>query len=142
MGKETKENNVMLKVASFIVDKRNLFFLLFILMIVFSAVAMGWVKVENELAAYLPGTTETRRGLDLMEEEFITYGTAKLMVSNIVYEDAEKIAEELENRKDVAMLAFDNSREHFNNFSALYDITFSYPESDGRCLESLLDTIS
>ncbi|MCM1107413.1 MAG: MMPL family transporter [Blautia sp.] len=139
MSKEAKENNVMLKIASFIVDKRNLFFLLFILMMIFSAVAMGWVKVENELAAYLPQTTETRRGLDLMEEEFITYGTAQVMVSNITYEEAEKISEKLSERKDVAMLSFDNSEEHFHNFSALFDITFSYSETDDRCLDSLAE---
>ncbi|MCM1284341.1 MAG: MMPL family transporter [Muribaculaceae bacterium] len=139
MSKEAKENNVMLKIASFIVDKRNLFFLLFILMMIFSAVAMGWVKVENELAAYLPQTTETRRGLDLMEEEFITYGTAKVMVSNITYEEAGKISEKLSERKDVAMLSFDNSEEHFHNFSALFDITFAYSETDERCLDSLAE---
>lgn len=132
-----EENNLMLKVATFIVDKRNLFFLLFAIMIVFSAVAMNWVKVENALSAYLPDTTETRRGLDLMEEEFVTYGSASIMVSNINYEDAKEIADELEARKDVSMLVFDNKKEHYNNFSALYEITFAYPEEDERCITAL-----
>lgn len=132
-----EENNLMLKVATFIVDKRNLFFLLFAIMIVFSAVAMNWVKVENALSAYLPDTTETRRGLDLMEEEFVTYGSASIMVSNINYEDAQKIADELDARKDVSMLVFDNQKEHYNNFSALYEITFAYPEEDERCITAL-----
>ena len=67
---EEQNNNVMLKVATFIVDKRNLFFLLFGIAIAFSIVSMGWVKVENSLSAYLPSSSETRRGLDLMEEEY------------------------------------------------------------------------
>lgn len=138
MSKQAEEeNSFMLKVATFIVDKRNLFFLLFALMIVFSVVAMNWVKVENALSAYLPDTTETRRGLDRMEEEFVTYGTASVMVSNINYEDAREIADEIEARKDVSMLTFDNQKEHYNNFSALYDITFKYPEEDERCLKAL-----
>ena len=134
---EKKDNNPMLKVAAFIVDRRNLFFLLFILMIIFSAIAMNWVKVENALSAYLPETTETRQGLDLMEEEFITYGTAKIMVMNISYEDAEKIGDRIERMEDVSMLTFDNSEEHYNNFSALFDMTFAYDEKDDRCLEAL-----
>ena len=40
-------SNAMLKICAFIVDKRNLFFLIFGLLIIFSVVARGWVKVEN-----------------------------------------------------------------------------------------------
>ena len=135
MNKEKKENGAMIKVATFIVDKRNLFFLLFVLAIIFSIIAMNWVKVENQLSAYLPETTETRQGLDLMDREFVTYGSAKVMVSNITYDDAQVIADEIETRPDVSMLNFDNTAEHYNNFSALYDITFAYPETDDRCLD-------
>lgn len=137
MNKEKKENGAMIKVATFIVDKRNLFFLLFVLAIIFSIIAMNWVKVENQLSAYLPETTETRQGLDLMDREFVTYGSAKVMVSNITYDDAQVIADEIESRPDVSMLNFDNTAEHYNNFSALYDITFAYPETDDRCLDGL-----
>ena len=137
MNKEKKENGAMIKVATFIVDKRNLFFLLFVLAIIFSIIAMNWVKVENQLSAYLPETTETRQGLDLMDREFVTYGSAKVMVSNITYDDAQVIADEIEARPDVSMLNFDNTAEHYNNFSALYDITFAYPETDDRCLDGL-----
>ena len=65
-----KEESVMEKVAGFIVGKRNLFLLLFFIGIAFSLVASNWVKVENSLSAYLPESSETRVGLDLMEEEY------------------------------------------------------------------------
>ena len=57
MSKENKvkeEGNFMVKVATFIVDRRNLFFLLFGIAIIFSMVAMNWVEVENDLSAFLP----------------------------------------------------------------------------------------
>ncbi|MBR1470335.1 MAG: MMPL family transporter [Lachnospiraceae bacterium] len=129
----------MVKVATFIVDRRNLFFLLLGIATIFSLIASGWVSVENSLAAYLPDTAETTIGLNRMEDEFITYGTAKVMVMNITYDDADHIATEIENRDDVYMLDFDNTPEHFHNFSALYDITFTYPEDDPAALESLED---
>ena len=126
-AKNSKENgSFMIKVATFIVDRRNLFFLLFGIALIFSVVSMNWVKVENALSAYLPDTTETSKGLDRMEEQFITYGTAKVMVSNIPYEEADRIYQELDALDSIIMLDFDNSREHYNNFSALYDITFGY----------------
>ena len=130
----------MVKVATFIVDRRNLFFLLFGIALIFSVVSMNWVKVENAMSAYLPDTTETRQGLDRMEEQFITYGTAKVMVINIPYDKAQEIADEIEALDSVIMLTFDNSSEHYNNFSALYDITFGYEETDERALEAL-DTV-
>ena len=47
MSKKEKESleqdsNFMIQVATFIVDRRNLFFLLFGILIIFSVVAMGW----------------------------------------------------------------------------------------------------
>ena len=35
------------------------------------------------------------------------------------------------------MVTFDNSAEHYNNFSALINITFAYPEDDERALDAL-----
>ncbi len=59
------------------------------------------------------------------------------MVTNITCEEADAIAERLRERKDVYMLSFDDSSEHYNDFSALYGITFTYPEDDPRALEAL-----
>ena len=129
----------MVKVATFIVDRRNLFFLLFAIAAVFSLISSGWVSVEDSLPAYLPETTETKQGLDLMEEEFITYGTAKIMATNINYDVADTIAAKIRMHPDVAMLTFDDTEDHYNNFSALYDITFKYEESDLRALDALDD---
>ena len=85
---ETGENKAtpMEKLATFIVDKRNLFFLLYIFAIIFCIIANGWVKVENDITTYLPDSTETRQGLTIMNDQFVTYGTARVMVSNISYE--------------------------------------------------------
>ena len=95
--------SAMVKVATFVVDRRNLFFLLFGIAMIFCLIATRWVKVENALSAYLPESSETARGLDRMEEEFITYGSARVMVMNISYEEAAEIADEIEARDDVYM---------------------------------------
>ena len=132
-------NAAMLKICGFIVDKRNLFFLLFGLMMIFSAIARNWVNVENSMSFYLPGTTETKQGLDLMEEEFITYGTCKVMVANVSYEQADAIREQIEDQGGVFSVDFDESEDHYHNGSALYDVTFNYDENDDACLTALED---
>ena len=133
-------NQAMIKICGFIVDKRNLFFLLFGLLIIFSAVSRNWVKVENSMSYYLPGTTETRQGLDLMEEEFITYGTCNVMVANVSYAQAEDILDILENSDGVFSVTFDDTEDHYTNGSAYYNVTFDYDENDDECLAAL-DTL-
>ena len=77
------EESFWIKLATFVVDKRNLFFLMTLIALVFSFFSRNWVEVENDLAAFLPDSSETRQALDIMDEQFITYGTARVMVSNI-----------------------------------------------------------
>lgn len=79
-------------------------------------VSSSWVKVENALSAYLPDSTETSKGLSRMENEFITYGSAKIMVTNITYETACEISDMIEDMDSVVMLTFDDTSEHYNNF--------------------------
>lgn len=131
------ESGFMIKVATFIVDRRNLFFLLFGIALIVSVITMSWTKVENNLAAYLPDTAETSKGLDLMEEQFVTYGTARVMVTNISYDEAYRLYEKLEGKDSIIMLDFENSPDYYNNFSALYSITFAYEETDERALAAL-----
>ena len=137
---EKASNSFMLKICAFIVDKRNLFFLIYAILCIFSVIAKGWVDVENDLAEYLPGTSETRRGLDLMAEQFTTYGTVKVMVANISYDQALEIQESLEKMDGIFSAEVDDSQAHYNNGSALFNITFDYDESDERCLV-LLDEV-
>lgn len=130
-------NQAMLKICGFIVDKRNLFFLLFGILIIFSAISRNWVGVENSMAFYLPASAETKQGLDLMDDEFITYGACNVMVANVSYEQAEKIGERLEMLDGVYSANFDDTEEHYANGSAYYNITFDYDEDDDACLDAL-----
>ena len=61
MSREPKNNEegFMYKLASFIVDKRNLIFLIVAIGLVFSVFSRNWVQVENQLSAYLPKDSET-----------------------------------------------------------------------------------
>ena len=127
----------MEKLATFIVDKRNLFFLLYIFAIVFCIFSNGWVKVENDITTYLPDATETRQGLTIMNDEFVTYGTAKVMVSNISYEHGAAIKDEIHEVEGVSDVAFDNTEDHYINSSALFDITFDGTVTDEISIEAM-----
>ncbi len=137
MGKEKKEESFMIKLSTLIVDKRKGFYLVFIMLILFCLVSMDKVKVNNDLTSYLPDTTETRRGLDLMEEQFITYGTARIMVCNVTLEEAQALADQVEAMDGVSMLDFDDSEEHYHEMEALLEVTFDGDAGEAATQEKL-----
>ena len=99
--------------------------------------AMGWVNIEGDVTKYLPEDTETRQGLNAMNENFVTIGTAQIMVSNITYETAETLYNQIAAVDGVAAVTFDNSQEHYTNASALYDVNFSAGNFDEESLNAL-----
>lgn len=130
MNGDQETKSFMEKLATIIVDKRNGIFLAFILAAIFSLFSSGWVSVDNDLTDYLPETTETRRGLTIMNDEFITYGSGKVMIDNISYEEAEEIAGKIENIEGVKSVDFDSTEDHYKETAALYDVTFEGEETD------------
>ena len=139
MENQKPKGNAMEKLASFIVDKRNLFFLLYIFALIFCAVATGWVKVENDITTYLPDTTETRQGLTVMNDNFITYGSARVMVSNISYDTALDLQEVIEDIDGVDTVEFDATKDHYSDASALYSVSFDAEEDDDRAKTAMQD---
>lgn len=137
MEEQKPKGSGMEKVATFIVDKRNLFFLLYAFALIFSIVATGWVKVENDITTYLPEDTETRQGLTVMNDNFVTYGTARVMVSNVTYETAENICSDLESIDGVTSVDFDDTTDHYKSASALFSVTFDGTTTDDISIHAL-----
>lgn len=130
------DGNFMMSLAAFIVDKRNLIFLVVILGFIFSIFSSGWIEVENNLQEFLPDDSESRQGLDVMADQFITYGTAQVMVANISLEQANALYDELCDIEGVQSITY-NENDHYKDVSALFTITFDYSEKDNACLEML-----
>ncbi|NBH77346.1 RND transporter [Clostridiaceae bacterium] len=150
MEEKKDDRSFMLKLATFIVDKRNGVFLAFIGMLVFCLFAQGWVAVCDDITQYLPGDSETRQGLTLMEDEVTTYATARVMVSNISRERASEIAAGLESIEGISAAAFldedsdvpltaEDIGEHYRLASALFDVTFEGEEGDEICESAMAE---
>ena len=127
----------MEQLAAFIVDKRKAFYLLYIGLAVFCAFANGWVTVNDDLTSYLPAETETRRGLTAMDEEFVTFGTNRIMADNISYAKAEELAGLLEQVDGVKSVEFDNTEDHYKTGAALFSITYDGTAEDPVSLSAL-----
>lgn len=128
-------------IAKLIVSMRYVIFVLFTIACIYCFLSVGKVKVNSDLAAFLPAQSETRRGLTVMENEFVTYGTAEVMVSNVTYERAEAVAEEIRGVAHVTGVEFDNTKAHYKNAAALFTVSFDGTEDD-PALKASMDEIN
>ena len=136
------------KISAHIVNKRKAFMVFFILAAVFSVFSSSWVKVSNKLSDYLPESTKTKQGLDIMDENFTTFGTAKVMVNNIDYEKALELSTKLKEIAGVSRVDFydksdsdyenKNIEDYYKDFAALYTISFEDVEDSKLVQEAIV----
>lgn len=128
-----KKPSPLHRASEWIVDHYRLFFIVFAALLVFSAVASGWVKVENDVAAYLPADSETRQGLDIMEQEFQTYGSAKILLRGTDADTAAATAEQIR-----AVDGVDSCTYTMNDAgSALLSVSLSDLEGSDACAQTV-----
>lgn len=135
-----KKGNLWLTVATFIVNKRKAIEILFVLAIIYSVLCINKVQVNQDITSYLPADSETRQGLSIMDEQFMTYGSAKVMLANVTFNQADSLVDSLENVDGVKEVAFDDSSDHFKGTNALFDITFS-GTSDEQVSKDTLNSV-
>ncbi len=143
----------MRRIAELIVKSKKL------LLVLFAAAALGClftiskVEVINELTEYLPEDTETRQGVDIMDKEFTTFGTAKVMVDNISYQEACRLADVLEEIKGVSEVSLykeeeedekeitdgEGLKDSYNGLAALFSITFETEEEEDTAQYAIAD---
>ena len=117
-------------IAAAIVRWRGLFVLLFLAAAVYCALSLSRVKVNSDLTFFLAADTETRRGITIMEDNFVTCASEDVMVANLTYERAEELAETIRSYEHVFSVSFDSTDAHYTSSAALFTIAFDAPEDD------------
>lgn len=130
-------SSFMERLAASIVDKRRMIFILYVIVLIFCMFSMGWVKTENDITTYLPENTETRQGIVAMNENFESFATARVMVSNITLDTAYKIYDSFTGIDGIAMISFDETEAHYQDAAALFDITFEKGSNDPLTTQAL-----
>ena len=125
MAAKNNKSTIFEKIATFIVNKRTLFFLFYIFALVFCLFSMTWVQVENDVTTYLSEDTEIRQGLEAMNANYVTPGTTRIMVTNITVDIAWELQDLISGVDGVVMSSFDGTDATYHDAAALYDITFS-----------------
>lgn len=115
----------MKKISNFIVEKRNYIIPIFIVLSIICILTSEKVKINKDITSYLPSDSETKIGLDKMDEEFADSqktSTFNIMFEGLSGEEKTSILEELENVKDVSIVDYDDSEEHNKDNYTLYGI--------------------
>lgn len=118
------DTDFMTKLSTFIMDKRNLFFH-YHRDAGFFCLFPEAGKRGKQPDPYLPDDAETKQALDLMEEQFTTYGMA------------EALSGRLSDVKGVQSVSFDQTTDHYAKSSVRFSVTFDCDETDDWCPDSL-----
>ena len=120
----------MRKITDFIVNHRKIILILIIILTIICGYLSTKVNINSDLTRYLSDTSETKTGLDIMEEEFADSDTSSLsvMFANLTEEEKTKIKEELEEIEYVESVSYEQDSEDYNKDEyTLYSLTVDYP---------------
>lgn len=127
----------MRKLATFIVDRRKLIMIIFAVAAALSIFTSGLVKVNSDLYTFLPENSETRQALGVMDKQFTTYSTARIMVEDISYSDALELYHDIAAVDGVRSASFDDSSLHYTKNRAMFSVTFAGGDNDEASLSAL-----
>lgn len=114
----------MKKIADFIVDKRYIILSLFILLSIIAALLSNNVNINYDIAKYLPSNSETRIGMDIMEEKFkeIKSSSLNIMFKGISDDEKNEIFEYLKNIDGVSSVDYNLTEDYNKEDYTLYVI--------------------
>ena len=113
------------RLAAFIVGKRAIFFLIYVVALIFSFISLSWVEIENDVTNYLSEDTEIRQGLEAMTSNFTVYSTAQVMVKNVTYEKAVELSQQIAKIDGITTVMLPNDAQHYKDACALMDVNFA-----------------
>lgn len=133
----------MKKVTDFIINKRHLILVVFILLTIFSCFLATKVEINGDLTKYLPEDSKTRIGTDLMNKEFEnveTPGSLNLMFKGLKSDEKNEILNDLTNIKGVSKVDYDETKNYNKQGFTLYVINTDEP-SDSKISKNIYETV-
>ena len=117
----------MRKVTDFIVKFRYFFLCFFVVLALFCLYLSTKVTINEDIMKYLPKTSETKIGKDIMDKEFISQdsSTLNVMFKDLSKKEKQKTLEKLEKIKGVNSVLYDDTKEYNKGKYTLYVLNVS-----------------
>lgn len=117
----------MKKITDFIVNKRYFILITFIILSGLSLYLGTKVNINHDIAEYLPDTSETRIGMDIMEANFdeIKSSSLNVMFKDLSSEEKKEIKEKLETINGVDSVDYEDTEEYNHDDFTLFMVNVS-----------------
>ncbi|MGN1326922.1 MAG: hypothetical protein ACI4VQ_02395, partial [Clostridia bacterium] len=114
----------MRKITNFIVDKRHIILVIFLILTVIAAIISTKVDINDDISKYLPSTSETRKGMDIMEEDFkeIKSSSLNVMFKGLDETQKNETLEYLKSIEGVGSVDYDETENYNKEDYTLYII--------------------
>lgn len=114
----------MKKITDFIVNKRNIILIIFVILTGVCLYTSTKVNINSDITKYLPSTSETKIGKDIMDEEFEEQKSSELnvMFKDLSESDKKTTFKELQSIEGVSKVEYDNTEEYNNGEYTLYTL--------------------
>ena len=136
--KQTEEEAFSL--PKFIIERSRAIEIVFLVLVLISALMAPFVEINYDLTEYLPSTVQSKQGLDLMEEKFGYPGTGRIMIDDVSLYEAKAYKDKIEALDGVdqvmwldtstsvyaadAFINFNSVDEYYKDNTAVMDICF------------------
>ncbi len=125
------------------IDKRKIILLVFVILSVVCAIVSQNVKINDDITKYLPSSSETRIGMDKMEDEFDVEEASSsfhIMFQGLTEEEKQDIYHKLETEENVSSVEYDATEKHNKGEYTLYTINIDAP-SDSEMAKTVYERI-
>lgn len=114
----------MRKITDFIVEKRNYILIIFIILSFVSLYIGTKVNINNDISKYLPENSETKIGMNIMNDKFdeIKQSQLYIMFKDLSKDEKIKMKEELSAIKNVSSVDYADTDKYNNEEYSLYII--------------------
>jgi len=130
----------MQKAFQMIVKTRYFLLGLFILLSIASVYAMNYVTINNNLTEYLPDSSETKIGTEILTEEFGSTSVLKVMFENLTEADINTLPTTLSEIEYVSSVSYDNTSTYNVDGYTMFLLTIPY-ESTSEETQSVITSI-
>lgn len=133
----------MKKITDFIVDKKNIILPFFIIMTIICLFLSGQVKVNYDMTSYLPSDSETRIGMNIMDDEFVkeTTSSFNIMFEGLTTDEKENIYQELSKIKNVSSVEYDKESADYNKDDYTLYIVNVAAKDDSKQAKKVYQTV-
>lgn len=128
----------MKKFSSFIVDKRKLLFVLYVIFVMVSALGLFCTNVNYDMSKYLPDNASTKVGMEVMSDEFGKMSSITVMLNGLKEEERLKVKAELEKLPNVSnVIYYENDENYQKDNHSKYIVNMDVDTYSSEATETL-----